>query len=67
MYPHKKLHRSLSKLGPLNFLSKFRIAAVSADVQASLNEIKELLENEDEQQIEYEAIIGKKEQQRILI
>ena len=42
------------------FLSKFRIAAVSADVQASLNEIKELLENEDEQQIEYEAIIGKK-------
>ena len=29
-------------------------------MQASLNEIKELLENEDEQQIEYEAIIGKK-------
>ena len=49
------------------FSSKFRIAAVSADVQASLNEIKELLENEDEQQIEYEAIIGKKEQQKILI
>ena len=44
----------------MNFLSKSRIAAVSADVQASLNEIKELLENEDEQQIEYEAIIGKK-------
>ena len=36
-------------------------------MQASLNEIKELLENEDEQQIEYEAIIGKKEQQKILI
>ena len=29
-------------------------------MQASLNEIKELLENEDEQQIEYEAIIGRK-------
>lgn len=33
-------------------------------MQASLNEIKELLENEDEQQIEYEAIIGKKKEQQ---
>ena len=37
-----------------------RIAAVSADVQASLNEIKEMLDNEEEQQSEYEAIIGKR-------
>ena len=36
-----------------------RIAAVSADVQASLNEIKDILDSEEEQQNEYEAIIGR--------
>ena len=37
-----------------------RIAAVSADVQASLNEIKDILDSEEEQQNEYEEIIGKR-------
>ena len=37
-----------------------RIAAVSADVQFSLDDIKELLDNEEEQVKEYETIVGKR-------
>ena len=37
-----------------------RIAAVSSDVQFSLDDVKYLLENEEEQVKEYETIIGKR-------
>ena len=37
-----------------------RIASVSADVQFSLDDVKYLLENEEEQVKEYETIIGKR-------
>ena len=43
-----------------------RIAAVSADVQASLNEIKDILDSEEEQQNEYEEIIGRVDKHLII-